>query len=106
MYKTYYVQSSGQPRNGESEHTTAAAALDAWQSDCGALFGGSGGRAVLVQMEADEDGPAGAELIWLEHCEGAYLTGDLAEGLVECGKLDAEQLESPAQVAAQLRNYW
>jgi hypothetical protein len=47
--------------------------LAAWQNNRGALYERSDGKSVM------EDEDTGEQLIWLEHCEGGYVTGELAD---------------------------
>lgn len=68
IYTTSYTSSNGQPSNNERTHETLVEALEAWQSNMGALILCSGGKSTLVDNED------GATLLWVEHCEGGYVT--------------------------------
>lgn len=72
MYSTYYIQSSGQPKNNIETHEQLEDALSAWVSNCGALFKASGGKSALVGDGGVED------LYWIEGAQGGYATGTMA----------------------------
>jgi hypothetical protein len=92
-YTTYYMSSSGQPANNTQTHASFGAALEAWECNCAALSRRSGGKSVLREDGSD------SSLVWFEHCEGAYLSGEMS---VQDASEDAD-VSTPAAVVAAYR---
>jgi hypothetical protein len=71
IYKVYYISSSGQPANGVREFTDRTKALACARSYDGSLLHLSGGCSVCREYR---DGKVRDLRVWIEHCEGGFLS--------------------------------
>ena len=94
-FRTFYIQSCGQPVNHVQTHASIFEAIKAWRDNCGSLLANSGGASFLDlitdKVEEDSNMPPQHRLIWRETAEESYPVGEgWFQAYIEAIAMDVE----------------